>query len=93
MVSLIPMGKVTSYLNLSKVTGLHPRVIARILKNNHNPIIVPCHRVVYSNGRIGGYTPMGINFKKRLLEFEGVCFKNNRICKESFIDLYDTLLK
>lgn len=93
LVTLIPMGRVTSYSNISKVTGLHPRAVAKILESNPNPIVVPCHRVVYSNGGLGGYKPMDVDFKKRLLELEGVCFKDKRICRESLIDLHGLLIK
>ncbi len=53
----IPPGKVSTYGDLAKALG-HPsasRVIGRILGNNPNPIKVPCHRIVKSDGKLGGY--------------------------------------
>src|SRR5687768_3740420 len=53
----IPAGKVTTYGDLAKALG-NPsasRIIGRILGQNPNPIKVPCHRVVMSDGKLGGY--------------------------------------
>ena len=53
----IPAGKVTTYGDLAKALG-NPsasRIVGKILGQNPNPIQVPCHRVVMSNGKIGGY--------------------------------------
>ena len=53
----IPVGKVTTYGDLAKALG-NPsasRIVGKILGQNPNPIQVPCHRVVMSNGKLGGY--------------------------------------
>jgi methylated-DNA-[protein]-cysteine S-methyltransferase len=42
------------------------------MARNPVPIIVPCHRVVAANGRIGGYGPSGVDTKRALLAIEGV---------------------
>ena len=71
----IPEGKVTTYGDIAKALG-HPnasRAIGRILNKNPNPVVVPCHRVVMSDGNIGGYA-FGKERKKELLKKEGVCF-------------------
>ena len=71
----IPKGKVTTYGDIAKILG-HPgasRAIGRILNSNPNPIVVPCHRVVMSNGNIGGYA-FGKIRKKELLKKEGLHF-------------------
>ena len=71
----IPAGKVSTYGDLAKSLG-NPdasRAIGRILGRNPNPIVVPCHRVVKSDGRLGGYV-YGIAKKRELLEKEGVSF-------------------
>ena len=76
----IPPGKVSTYGDLAKALG-HPsssRTIGRILGNNPNPIKVPCHRVVKSDGNLGGYR-YGTKMKKDLLEEEGVSFVNEII--------------
>jgi methylated-DNA-[protein]-cysteine S-methyltransferase len=76
----IPEGKVTTYGDIAKILG-HPgasRAIGRILNNNPNPIVVPCHRVVMSNGDLGGYA-FGKAKKKELLKKEGVCFMRDGV--------------
>jgi methylated-DNA-[protein]-cysteine S-methyltransferase len=76
----IPAGKVSTYGDLARALG-NPsasRVIGRILGENPNPIKVPCHRVVMSNGRVGGYA-YGTAKKRQLLENEGVSFTNGTV--------------
>jgi methylated-DNA-[protein]-cysteine S-methyltransferase len=73
----IPEGHVTTYGDLARALG-NPsasRIIGRILGQNPNPILVPCHRVVMSDGKLGGYR-YGSNKKKELLEKEGLSFTN-----------------
>ena len=73
----IPAGKVTTYGALAKALG-NPsasRIIGRILGQNPNPIKVPCHRVVMSDGKLGGYA-YGTVKKRGLLEKEGLSFTN-----------------
>jgi len=41
-------------------------------------VIIPCHRVVRSDGRIGGYA-FGMDIKKSMLVKEGICIKKNKI--------------
>jgi len=88
----IPAGKVSTYGDLARALG-NPsasRAIGRILGENPNPIKVPCHRVVMSNGQIGGYA-YGTARKRQLLEKEGVSltngivqnFKNVRVYPQS----------
>lgn len=76
----IPKGKVTTYGDLARALGNHSasRIIGRILGQNPNPILVPCHRVVMSDGKLGGYR-YGINKKKELLEKEGLSFTDEVI--------------
>jgi methylated-DNA-[protein]-cysteine S-methyltransferase len=76
----IPVGKVSTYGDLAKILG-NPsasRVIGRILGKNPNPVKVPCHRVVKSNGKLGGYR-YGTDKKKDLLEKEGISIINGTI--------------
>lgn len=75
IVAQIPEGKVTTYGDIASALG-HPRasrVIGRILNKNPNPIVTPCHRVIKSDGNIGGYA-FGKVRKKELLKKEGLCF-------------------
>ena len=74
----IPAGKVTTYGDLAKALG-NPsasRIVGKILGQNPNPIQVPCHRVVMSNGKLGGYA-YGSAKKRGLLEKEGLSFTND----------------
>jgi methylated-DNA-[protein]-cysteine S-methyltransferase len=76
----VPEGKVTTYGDIAKALG-HPgasRAIGRILNKNPNPIVVPCHRVVMSDGSIGGYA-FGKARKKELLKKEGLHFAGDGI--------------
>lgn len=76
----IPPGKVTTYGDIAKSLG-HPqasRAVGRILNKNPNPIKVPCHRVVMSDGSVGGYA-FGKSTKKQLLESEGLCFRGDGV--------------
>lgn len=75
MLLTIPAGMVSTYGDFAKALG-NPgasRRIGKILSENPNPIEVPCHRVVKSDGMIGGFA-LGISKKKELLENEGLLF-------------------
>ena len=76
----VPSGKITTYGELSRLVGLKngQRIIGHIMKKNPFPVIVPCHRVIKSNGSIGGYT-FGIERKKNMLKKEGIHIKKNKI--------------
>lgn len=75
----IPKGRVSSYGELAKAMKSRAyRAVGTALKKNPHAPIVPCHRVVNSNGSIGGFAA-GIKKKIRLLESEGVRVRNNRI--------------
>ena len=77
----IPKGKVTTYGLLAKKLKTTPRAVGRMLNSNQNPIKVPCHRVIMSDGSIGGYR-LGIEKKKKLLRSEGINFSNKIDLKE-----------
>ncbi|MET1159469.1 MAG: MGMT family protein [Thermoprotei archaeon] len=91
LIQLIPPGRVTSYGDIAKILGVSPRLVGRALRDNDKPIVIPCHRVVGSNGELRGYSLGGTGFKKKLLELEGVGFRGNRVMKEYFISLVDML--
>ena len=85
----IPAGKVSTYGDLARALG-NPsasRAIGRILGENPNPIKVPCHRIVMSNGRVGGYA-YGTAKKRQLLEKEGVSFINGTVKNFSNVRVY-----
>jgi methylated-DNA-[protein]-cysteine S-methyltransferase len=80
LVSNIPSGKVATYGQLASSVG-NPRAargIGKILNKNPRPIIVPCHRVVCSDGHIGGYM-YGKERKISLLLKEGIPIVNDLI--------------
>jgi methylated-DNA-[protein]-cysteine S-methyltransferase len=77
LLSKIPLGKVSTYGDIARALG-HPRAaraIGRIIANNPNPISIPCHRVVKSNGEMGGFA-YGQQRKKEILEKEGIRFQD-----------------
>lgn len=84
LVKRIPAGKVTTYKMLAKKLGAHPRTVARLLSKNKNLIKIPCHRVVYSSGKIGGYA-LGQAKKASLLRGEGIEIKNRKIDLSKFL--------
>jgi methylated-DNA-[protein]-cysteine S-methyltransferase len=72
-VTEIPEGKVRSYAWVARKAG-YPgasRAVGQALKKNPYAPQVPCHRVVASDGSIGGYS-RGVARKKKLLEKEGI---------------------
>ncbi|MDC0569676.1 MGMT family protein [Candidatus Pelagibacter sp.] len=74
----IPKGKVKSYLEVAKAIGKPKasRAVANAVGKNPYPPKIPCHRVIRSDGNLGGYSGKGgINEKKRLLKLENVLIK------------------
>lgn len=65
----IPYRETLTYGELASRLDTGPRAIGQAMKRNSIPIIVPCHRVVASNG-LGGYSS-GVDIKKELLKLEG----------------------
>jgi len=87
-VSKIPKGKVSTYSQVAKAAGSPKaaRAVGNILSKNPNPIIVPCHRVIRSDGRIGGYLGKADGSKKsQLLEAEGVKIKDGKVDASHFV--------
>ena len=76
----VPRGKVTTYKVLAKAIGQPraSRAVGNALHNNPWAPQVPCHRVVKSNGQIGGYRS-GVKKKIALLNSEGVKVKNGKV--------------
>ncbi len=71
VVKRIPFGEVCTYKWVAKKSG-RPRAyraVGQILKNNPHPFIVPCHRVIKSDGTLGGYS-LGQELKQKLIELE-----------------------
>lgn len=68
----IPRGEVRSYAWVARVAGSPrgARAAGQAMRSNPLPLLVPCHRVVHSDGTPGGYGG-SLALKKRLLESEG----------------------
>ena len=75
----VPKGQITTYGELSKAVGLKngQRAVGKIMNKNPYPVIIPCHRVVMSNGNIGGYA-YGKHIKTKLLNDEGIQIENEK---------------
>lgn len=71
IVAKIPRGSVMTYKEVATTAGngRASRAVGAILKTNYNPNI-PCHRVVRSDGGLGGYN-RGVGRKKKILTEEG----------------------
>lgn len=76
----VPRGKVTTYGQIAKRIGARKasRAVGGAMNRNPHAPHVPCHRVVRSNGELGGYAK-GIGAKIRLLKREGILLKNGRV--------------
>lgn len=74
-ISKIPKGKVVTYKELANKIGkpLAVRAVGNAVGANPCPIDIPCHRVVRTNGELGGYSGKGgIKTKIKLLKTEGI---------------------
>ena len=68
----IPKGKVVTYADIAhKLGGKAYQAVGNAMASNPDPIIVPCHRVVNSNGAIGKFA-LGTEKKIELLKTEGI---------------------
>jgi O-6-methylguanine DNA methyltransferase len=71
----IPRGQTRSYADLAQRAGAPgaTRAAGSVMANNPLGLLVPCHRVLRSDGALGGFSaPGGVKLKQRLLEHEGV---------------------
>ncbi len=68
----VPAGSVVSYAEIARRVGKPRayRAVGNALASNPAPVVVPCHRVVSTGGRMGGYTG-GLDIKLHLLALEG----------------------
>ena len=73
-------GQLISYKDLGALLGSPAlaRAVGTALRANPCPIVVPCHRVIRSNGEIGGYS-LGLEWKRFLLELEGHRIRGDRV--------------
>ena len=67
----IKIGYTSTYGKIAKKYKLAPRHVGKICSQNNLLLLIPCHRVVKSDGGLGGFSAKGgIKLKKKLLEFE-----------------------
>lgn len=87
LVQKVPKGKVTTYGEIGRALKLNPRVVGYALHANPDNDTTPCHRVVTIDGRVAtGFAFGGQDIQRKLLEAEGVKFKDNThvIIKDHF---------
>ena len=78
-IAKIPYGKTKTYKDLAIAIGKpkSARAVANACGINPYAPTIPCHRVIRSDGKLGGYSGKGgINTKIKLLKQEGINFKN-----------------
>lgn len=71
----IEFGSTQSYGEVAAAAGAPraARAVGTVMASNRTPILVPCHRVIASGGRLGGFSaPNGVNLKRRMLEIEDI---------------------
>ncbi len=71
----IKFGRTRSYGEIAASAGAPraARAVGTVMASNRFPIIVPCHRVIASGGRLGGFSaPNGVNLKRRMLAIENI---------------------
>ncbi|MBI4835354.1 MAG: methylated-DNA--[protein]-cysteine S-methyltransferase [Planctomycetes bacterium] len=70
----IPYGAITTYGKLAENIGMPyaARAVGNAMAKNPLPLVIPCHRVIKSNGSIGRFSALsGVGLKKHLLDLEG----------------------
>jgi len=70
----IPRGRIATYMDIARKIGKPKavRAVGQALGRNPIPIVIPCHRVIASDGSLGGYSGGGgLKTKARLLQLEG----------------------
>ena len=67
----IKIGQTRSYGEIARKYKLSPRHVGKICGQNKLLLLVPCHRVINTNGGLGGFSSLGgVKLKKKILEFE-----------------------
>jgi len=67
----IPYGKTKSYGAIAKIVKTSPRYVGNVCGQNKHLLVIPCHRVIRTDGSLGGFSSSGgLSLKKRLLNME-----------------------
>lgn len=79
VVARIPYGETASYADVARIVGKPKavRAVGSANRNNPLPIVIPCHRVIGSNGRLTGFNG-GLEAKEWLLDLEGLAAEQPR---------------
>jgi methylated-DNA-[protein]-cysteine S-methyltransferase len=69
----IPYGCVVGYGELAEMVGRPraARAVGTVVGHNRTPVVIPCHRVIAADRKIGGFSA-GLDWKYRLLDIEGI---------------------
>ena len=69
--SKISYGTTKTYRDIAKVLRTSPRYVGNVCGQNNHLLVIPCHRVLRSDGTLGGFSGLGgIKLKKKLLQLE-----------------------
>ena len=89
----IPRGKVTTYKEIAiALNSKSYRAIGRILKNNKTPEMIPCYKVIKSNGVLGGYCgndKSNIQIKINKLQKDGIEIIGNKIDLKKYLHRFN----
>jgi len=67
----VKYGKTKSYGDIAKELGTSPRYVGNVCGQNNHLLVIPCHRIVRSDGTLGGFSGFGgIKLKKKILQLE-----------------------
>jgi len=67
----IKKGKTRSYGQIAKKLKISPRYVGKVCGQNKHILVIPCHRIIRSDGSLAGFSAYGgINLKRRLIQFE-----------------------
>lgn len=79
LLKLVPEGKVTTYREIARALNTSAwRAVGSAMAKNKNLFVIPCHRVVRSDGAIGEYA-LGADRKSEILSEEGIDITNGRV--------------
>ena len=79
LIKKIQKGKITTYKCIAKALGTKAyKAVGNAMHNNPSLYKIPCHRVIKSNGDVGGFV-LGKKEKIKLLKSEGIPIKSNKI--------------
>ena len=79
LLKLVPKGKITTYKAIANALRTKAyRAVGNAMATNRRPVVIPCHRVVKSNGEVGCYA-WGTDRKIDLLQKEGIVIQNGKV--------------